>query len=98
MSFDPVTKPKHYNTYQVEVIDVIQEMLTNEEFKGYLKGNLLKYRLRAGLKFNRDEDLGKSNWYQDRLQELEELDGDTDYATDQPRPEIIVHHSTYSPT
>lgn len=63
---DPIN-PQHYKQYAVEVIDLIQQALTPEEFKGYLKGNMLKYRFRAGYKKDREEDLKKSNWYQDKL-------------------------------
>jgi hypothetical protein len=68
---DSVNHPSHYTFYKKEVIDIIKDCLTPEEFKGYLKGNLIKYRMRAGLKNDRDEDLKKSNWYQDRLKEIE---------------------------
>lgn len=63
---DPIN-PQHYKQYAVEVIDLIRQALTPEEFKGYLKGNMLKYRFRAGYKKDREEDLEKSNWYQDKL-------------------------------
>jgi hypothetical protein len=68
--FDNVNKPKHYNQFQTEVIDIIKSCLTRSEYEGYLKGNLIKYRMRAGFKENRDEDLNKSNWYQDKLEGL----------------------------
>ena len=71
---DPVN-PNHYkNTYAKEVIDLIQASLTPEEFRGYCKGNMLKYRFRAGYKGDRDEDLKKSNWYQDKLKEVSDED------------------------
>lgn len=71
---DVINHPSHYTFFQKEVIDVIKECLTPEEFKGYLKGNVIKYRMRAGIKGGtekRQEDLDKSNWYQDRLNGLE---------------------------
>jgi len=64
---DMVNKPPHYNKYQTEVIDIIEDCLTKEQFEGYLLGNMIKYRMRAGWKIKRDEDLKKSNWYQDKL-------------------------------
>ena len=71
---DPVN-PDHYKkTYAKEVIDLLQASLTPEEFKGYCKGNMLKYRFRAGYKGDRDEDLKKSNWYQDKLREVSDED------------------------
>ena len=73
-SNDPVN-PNHYKkTYAKEVIELIQASLTPEEFKGYCKGNMLKYRFRAGYKGDRDEDLKKSNWYQDKLKEVSDED------------------------
>lgn len=71
---DIVNHPSHYTFFQKEVIDVIKECLKPEEFKGYLKGNIIKYRMRAGIRGGtekRQEDLDKSNWYQDRLCVLE---------------------------
>ena len=68
---DKINHPSHYTYFQKEVIDIIQDCLTPEEFKGYLKGNLIKYRMRAGLKDNRNDDLDKSNYYQDRLKGIE---------------------------
>ena len=71
---DPVN-PNHYKQhYAKEVIDLLQASLTPEEFKGYCKGNMLKYRFRAGYKGDRDEDLKKSNWYQDKLKEVSDED------------------------
>ena len=71
---DPVN-PDHYKkTYAKEVIELIQASLTPEEFTGYCKGNMLKYRFRAGYKGDRDEDLKKSNWYQDKLKEVSDED------------------------
>jgi hypothetical protein len=67
---DMVNHPPHYTAYATEVIDIIEKMLTPEEFKGYLKGNIIKYRLRAGLKGGKDirqQDWEKSCFYQDRL-------------------------------
>lgn len=62
--------PKHYDLFPGnQAIDVIQAALTPEEFNGYLKGNVLKYRLRAGRKGDPLIDLGKSEWYRDKLQE-----------------------------
>ena len=65
MPSDPVHQPDHYKQYAIETIDAIRMLLTNEEFIGYCKGNMLKYRLRAGHKDDRDIDLAKSNVYQD---------------------------------
>jgi len=71
--YDPVNKPYHYNWLKKEVIDIIRDSLSEEEFKGYLKGNILKYSLRAGIKdYDKlEEDLQKRNVYLQWLIELE---------------------------
>jgi hypothetical protein len=64
--FDTVNKPEHYNTGIVECIDYIADRLSNEEFLGYLNGNLIKYLHRWKDK-NGIEDLRKARWYLDKL-------------------------------
>lgn len=65
---DEINSPSHYMLFpDMEAIDVIKAALTPEEFKGYLKGNALKYRLRAGDKGPAEKCIGKARWYQDRL-------------------------------
>ena len=65
---DPVDNPSHYKLFgTIEVIDMIKELLTEEEFRGYLKGNCLKYRLRAGKKDNIEQDIKKAMKYEEWL-------------------------------
>lgn len=59
---DPVNNPKHYNQGAVECIEAIESALTAEEFRGYLKGNSIKYLWRADLKGG-VQDLQKAQWY-----------------------------------
>jgi len=66
---DVINSPAHYKVGNIETIDFIQAKLTPEEFKGYLKGNVLKYASRAGHKGNAVEDSGKLAWYANRLAE-----------------------------
>ena len=66
---DPVNSPSHYMHGGVETIDIIRSMLTPEEFRGYLKGNILKYRERAMFKGKTDEDYAKAKKYYDWLRE-----------------------------
>ena len=63
---------KHYELWEnFEAIDVIKLALTDEEYKGFLKGNILKYRLRAGKKNiendNIIKDINKSIDYEREL-------------------------------
>ena len=66
---DPVNNPAHYHHGGIETIDIIRTMLTPEEFIGYCKGNIIKYRERAQFKGKPDEDYAKAKWYHDRLKE-----------------------------
>jgi len=51
MKHDPVNNPKHYDLFPNEQsIDIIQSRMSLDEFKGFLKGNCLKYRLRQAIK------------------------------------------------
>jgi len=69
-----VTKPLHYNMGGVECIDGIQACMSAEEYKGYLRGNTIKYLWRCNYKGKTLEDLKKSNWYLSKLIEaVEEL-------------------------
>jgi hypothetical protein len=45
-------------------------MLTQDEFRGYLRGNVFKYKWRFREKGG-VEDLRKARWYLDRLIKLE---------------------------
>lgn len=60
---DSVNSPAHYTSGGFEAYEIIKAKLTEEEWRGYLKGNVLKYMLRANFKGSHDEDLKKANWY-----------------------------------
>lgn len=49
---DEVHNPNHYklNGLNIESVDVIRAVLTEDEFKGWCRGNALKYLMRAGKK------------------------------------------------
>lgn len=64
-----VTAPKHYEFFEgVEAITIIARSMTEKQFAGYCMGNALKYRLRAGKKFNTEEDLKKADYYKELFQ------------------------------
>ena len=48
----------------------MEAVLTAEEFKGFLKGNIIKYSLRAGRKDGSD-DAGKAKHYMQKLNEMQ---------------------------
>ena len=66
-SLDMVNNPSHYNHKGVECIDAIEASMTEEEFQGYLKGNLMKYTWRYKYKGKPVEDLKKAEWYLKKL-------------------------------
>jgi hypothetical protein len=63
---DMVNQPPHYTAGGIECIDAIESALTTEEFRGFCKGNALKYSWREKNKGG-DEDLKKAQWYLNRL-------------------------------
>lgn len=68
MANDAVNHPSHYTSGAHECIDVMEAILTEEEFIGFLKGNIFKYRFRSNLK-NGEEDIKKAEWYESKLME-----------------------------
>jgi hypothetical protein len=69
-SIDDVNHPPHYKIGGIETIDVIEAKLTPEEFRGYLKGNVVKYLTRIGYKDDAGKDVDKMVWYALKLQPL----------------------------
>ena len=67
--FDPIN-PTHYQIGGIETINYLEAKLTPEEFKGYCKGNSIKYLSRAGYKGEERDDYKKAAWYLDRLLEI----------------------------
>ena len=68
---DMVNHPPHYKLPNgSDAIDVIRAVLTPEEYRGWCKGNALKYQLRAGKKDPTKlvQDLQKAGFF---LKELE---------------------------
>mgnify|MGYP005990312679 CR=1 FL=1 len=64
---DMVGSPKHYNTGNIECIEAIEESMSSVAFKGYLKGNCMKYLWRYDYKGKQVEDLQKAGWYLQKL-------------------------------
>lgn len=65
-SGDPVNHPPHYTASSIECIDAIEAALTPEEFRGYCKGNAIKYIWREKHK-GQNESVAKAEWYVKRL-------------------------------
>lgn len=63
----------HYKSLDPQPWDVMQVLLTPEEFRGFLKGNMIKYAMRQGKKDS--PDAGKYHHYKQKLREM--TDGET---------------------
>jgi hypothetical protein len=63
---DMVNHPSHYTAGDIECIDAIKAALTEEEFRGYCKGNALKYIWREKHKGG-DESMKKAEWHLNKL-------------------------------
>ena len=75
--FHPVEKPSHYGQGKIECIEYIEDFLTEEEFIGYLRGNIAKYLHRWRYK-NGVQDLEKAHWYLGRLINVEHARNNND--------------------
>lgn len=60
---DKVNHPLHYTSGGIECIEAIKASMSKDEYKGYLKGNVLKYIWRYKNKNNPVEDLKKAKVY-----------------------------------
>ena len=60
----------HYKEMAVQPWTLMEAVLTHEEFVGYIKGNAIKYALRAGRKAGSDDDGEKAKHYLEKLKEL----------------------------
>ena len=63
---DPVNHTPQYTQGVIECIDAIRAALTDEEWRGYCKGNALKYIWRERHKGG-DESVAKAAWYLERM-------------------------------
>lgn len=59
----------HYKDMAVQPWEVMQYVLTSEEFEGFLKGNVIKYSMRQGKKEGSD-DAAKALHYLAKLKEV----------------------------
>ena len=61
----------HYKDMPIQPWHVMEAVLTRDEFIGFLKGNVIKYSLRAGRKDGTD-DAGKAHHYMMKLKEIQD--------------------------
>lgn len=67
--YDDVQRPQHYQRGGIECLDAIRAQLTEDEWRGYLRGQIAKYNWRLGLKDNPKVDAGKLWFYASLLAE-----------------------------
>ena len=60
----------HYKDMPMQPWDVMEAVLTPEEFRGFLKGNIIKYSMRAGHKEGAHQDGDKARHYKQKLREV----------------------------
>ena len=59
----------HYKEMAIQPWELMASVLTPEEFQGFLKGNIIKYSMRQGLKTPGDAE--KAKHYIEKLAEVE---------------------------
>ena len=57
----------HYKTETVECIDALKACMTNEEFRGFCAGNIIKYIWRLNKKNTAIENAEKAQYYLNTL-------------------------------
>lgn len=63
--------PSHYRVEGIpEAIDIMEHLMTKEQLKGFLWGNIIKYAYRYGRKGDEHDTAGKVEWYANRLKEV----------------------------
>lgn len=67
---DKVNSPPHYTFGGIETIKYIEAKLTRDQYIGYLRGNIIKYVSRLGLKDEDVTDIGKIVWYSTELRRV----------------------------
>ena len=60
---DPVARPAHYTSGEIECIDAMREAFGDEALKAFCKLNAFKYLWRSGKKGSEKEDTEKAIWY-----------------------------------
>lgn len=68
---DMINHPPHYTQGGIECIDALEAASTQEEFRGFLRLNAMKYLWRARHKGG-IEDYKKGIWYLNKLTQFEE--------------------------
>ena len=70
---EDAVNPSHYKVDGLpEAIDIMNHLMTPEQFEGFLWGNIMKYAYRFGRKGDKGETAGKIAWYANQLKAVED--------------------------
>ena len=70
-SFKDKTQPDYYKSNGLSPLDAFKEgLISREEFIGFIKGNVIKYTVRAGKKDNAVNDIDKAIDYLEWLKKV----------------------------
>ena len=71
-TYEMVNHPPHYNTYDMETIDIMRRIWGDETVAMWCKLTAFKYRMRMGTKPDNsfEQDLSKEQWYLNKCNEL----------------------------
>ena len=71
-AYEMVNHPKHYNTYDMETIDIMRRIWGDETVAMWCKLTAFKYRMRMGTKPDNsfEQDLSKEQWYLNKCDEI----------------------------
>jgi len=96
---DPINQPAHYTSGNIECIDAIASALGNEGFAAFLRGQVMKYTWRLGMKDAPAQDAAKAEWYARKLRDvLGEVASASDEATGMtPDPRETMFAATPDP-
>jgi len=62
----------HYREMKVQPWNVMESILTPEEFLGFIKGNIIKYSMRQGRKDGSKDDAEKAIHYMYKLNQMQQ--------------------------
>jgi len=65
--YDPVNHPQHYTQGEIECIDAIKASLTETQYQGFLKAQVMKYLWRMDHKGHGAQDVLKAEFYLKQL-------------------------------
>ena len=68
---------KHYKDCLIEPFYVMINTMTTEEFRGFIKGNVIKYAMRAPFKGDAKKDIDKYKYYSSLLRMVTSFEKET---------------------